>query len=239
MIRNNPPYPKDYVEDVSGNVPMSEVELSFPKPIKKDKKTKQLEAFLRSREKKLEKAKKVYKKGPQFKSLSEAQRKKKRAEYFERKKQKVEARKERKKLFKDTHVPLWEKKAVKAFQLYVRLRDSVKTTGTIDYCICISCGKNTPFKSTHPGHFISGRNNKVLFDEKCCHGQCNQCNIFLRGNWAPYYISMVKMYGEDFVKKMINESREVKLYTLSDYKEMIEKYTQEIKNIRNKYGKHI
>lgn len=120
------------------------------------------------------------------------------------------------------------------FSLYIRLRDSLKTVGNNRQCKCISCGNIVDTRGrakTQAGHFIPGRNNKVLFDEEQVHGQCYHCNIGLKGNWVPYERAMVTLYGRKKVEKMKLESKEKVKYTVNDLLEIEAKYKQKIKDL--------
>jgi hypothetical protein len=51
------------------------------------------------------------------------------------------------------------------------------------------------------------------------------CNIYLKGNWAEYYKVMISRHGQQTVEGMINSSRELTFYDVSDFKTIVEKYT--------------
>lgn len=52
---------------------------------------------------------------------------------------------------------------------------------------CVTCGVVKPWKQLQAGHFVDGRNNKVLLDERLVHPQCYQCNVPLKGNKIKYF----------------------------------------------------
>ena len=122
-------------------------------------------------------------------------------------------------------------KAWKAFSKYIRLRDAIKTTGTKEYCVCISCNKKTEFALIQAGHLISGREGSVLFDEEIVNGQCYRCNMHLKGNYEPYLEKMIQRHGLERVEEMLAQKKEVRKYTREDYKEIEEKYKQLVKEI--------
>lgn len=107
-------------------------------------------------------------------------------------------------------------RAWKAFSLYVRLRDAIKTTGTQTHLNCISCGKQYPafgIGCAQAGHFIPGRGNSVLIDEEFVHGQCYNCNVNLKGNWIAYESAMIDMWGvEKVTEAKLRKSQVVKMY---------------------------
>lgn len=101
-----------------------------------------------------------------------------------------------------------KKLAWTAFSIYIRKRDAKRDELLLDgdQAFCISCGKPYPAFGKgclQAGHFIPGRNMKVLFDERQVHAQCYNCNVNLKGNWPAYYLKMVALHGEEAVEHMI------------------------------------
>lgn len=94
----------------------------------------------------------------------------------------------------------------KIFSQYVRLRDCIKTTGTVWRGKCVTCGRIYRIESLHGGHFIPGRMNSILFNERCVHAQCFRCNIVLGGNWPLYYRFMQQVYGQETIEELIDTS---------------------------------
>ena len=89
----------------------------------------------------------------------------------------------------------WKKKACVEFSKYIRLRDALKTTGTKDTVICYTCKKSYPafgVGCVQAGHFVPGRGNSILFDERGVHAQCYNCNVNLKGNWPEYMRYMIE-----------------------------------------------
>jgi hypothetical protein len=61
-----------------------------------------------------------------------------------------------------------KKKAWKAFSEYIRR----KYSGSGGLVKCVTCNKIDHWKSMHAGHYVDGRNNTVLFDERLVWPQC-------------------------------------------------------------------
>jgi len=116
------------------------------------------------------------------------------------------------------------------FSKYIRLRDCIKTTGTKEECVCITCGKKYPFKVINAGHFIPGRNSQVLFDEEQVNGQCPRCNM-IGGMWSEYLEYMISEYGEGKVWEMRRKHNDIKLYTYEDYKEISKVYREKYRKL--------
>lgn len=121
-------------------------------------------------------------------------------------------------------------KAWGCFSKYIRLRDCIRTTGTVDQGKCCSCDREYDFKELHAGHFISGRHNSILFNEKGCHAQCYSCNMYKSGNEARYSIFMLHEYGEQTIFELAFLDKQVTKFTISDLLEIAEIY-------KNKYQK--
>lgn len=72
-------------------------------------------------------------------------------------------------------------KAWDSFSIYIRTRDCLRFTGDPTQGKCITCNKPFDFKHLQAGHFINGRGNAVLFDERLVYSQCltSESNIRL------------------------------------------------------------
>lgn len=96
---------------------------------------------------------------------------------------------------KKPSVKLARKKAWAVFSRYIRL----KYSDFEGFCKCVTCGISKSYKEMHAGHFIDGRNNTVLYDERLVHPQCFHCNSkqpgCLSGNKVAYTVFMMKTYG--------------------------------------------
>ena len=111
--------------------------------------------------------------------------------------------------------------AWRVFSLFIRTRDSHNGIVT-----CFTCQFNFLIKETQAGHFIQGRHNSVLFDERNVHAQCRGCNIFKSGNLIEYYPRMVEMYGGGVIEELKfldTKHKQFKVYELIEIKEKYEK----------------
>jgi len=127
-----------------------------------------------------------------------------------------------------------KKKAWDAFSKYVRLRDALNTTKTKDTLLCITCGKPYPsfgIGCAQAGHFIPGRGNTVLIDEKFVFGQCYNCNVNLKGNWVPYRRKMVELYGEEGVRRAEDSRSKSKPIKSYEWEELAELYKQKYQDL--------
>lgn len=94
--------------------------------------------------------------------------------------------------------------------------------------MCVTCNRNYPFKQLQAGHFIQGRGNAVLFDERLVYTQCVGCNgnppYGKGGNYVEYFRFMLDEVG----LKKIDEFRALKSDTIQykefHFKELEEKF---------------
>lgn len=115
----------------------------------------------------------------------------------------------------------YEIEAKKSFQLFIRLRDKDLP--------CISCGSN---ESTlvDGGHFFKAElYSGLIFDERNCHSQCRRCNRYLGGNEIEYRLGLVKRYGEEFVKKLEEDSITRRVYKFTKNELIAKKLQYDIK----------
>lgn len=117
------------------------------------------------------------------------------------------------------------------FSKWIRTRDCLRTTGCKDWGLCITCGKRYHFKLLQAGHFVAGRHNANLFNEKGCHAQCYNCNINLRGNTLEYRRQIIKLYGEGADEVLEAEARQTKQFSISELLELKSYYKEKLRSI--------
>jgi len=112
----------------------------------------------------------------------------------------------------------------KVFSEYIRRKDADEG-GTNE---CYTCGKYAHWKELHAGHFVGGRKNAVLFDERVVRPQCIVCNIFLAGNYAVYTLRMLDENGRQCVDDLLALKNQTLKVTRSDLEEKIAHYRQKL-----------
>ncbi len=131
-------------------------------------------------------------------------------------------------------IKYWKKKAWDEFSRFIRLRDALATTGDRLFLICCTCGVEYPAFGkgcAQAGHYIAGRRNAYLFEERLVFGQCYNCNINLKGNSIPYRRFLVKKYNEETVKALEELYYQTKQYKAFELEEIFEKYKQKVKEL--------
>jgi hypothetical protein len=144
----------------------------------------------------------------------------------------------RKKKSKNKGVKYWKNKVWKdVFSPYIRLRSALDTTGTKTHLICCTCGVKYPafgLNCAQAGHFIPGRHNAILFEEKGVHGQCYNCNHTLKGNWPEYMRFMLNKYGREVVDDLLRLDKTVRKFSVPELEDMYCEYEQKLKELKGK-----
>ena len=120
-------------------------------------------------------------------------------------------------------------KAWDAFSIYIRTKDSVGNLNT-----CITCGIMKPIKGRgviQAGHFVPGRTNAILFDERGVHPQCYGCNMGKQGNPIKYYKWMLANYGQKVIDELDRLSGTTVRYSAKDYAKIQAKYKEKLKKL--------
>lgn len=137
-------------------------------------------------------------------------------------------KKPKKKLKKTKGLSYYKNKAWRMFSKYIRTRDCLLTTGTLERGKCVTCVEEFPFEKLQAGHAIGGRNNSILFDEQLVNAQCAGCNHYKNGNYGKYSVWFINKYGlQEWENKVILSNRTVK-YTKGDYQEIYNKYKRKL-----------
>lgn len=90
-----------------------------------------------------------------------------------------------------------KKKLWELFSKYIRL----KSSDSLGFANCVTCGTRHHWKELQAGHFVPGRSNAILFEENGVHPQCARCN-YNEGNGPEYFIFMEKNYGRDEIDRL-------------------------------------
>ena len=116
----------------------------------------------------------------------------------------------------------------------------METTGTTHQGRCITCGRQYPYKKLQAGHFMPGRMDCVLFEDEAVHAQCYRCNVTQSGMWPAYYSAMLKMYGEEWIKKQLDLwTRDDRKFTINELKALERYYLMECDRIEEEYNRKV
>ena len=120
---------------------------------------------------------------------------------------------------KRTPLKIAKDNAWNAFSSFIRTRDCLRTSGTLEEGVCISCERPIPYKGSQGGHFIAGRTNAILLDEDLVHLQCYRCNIGLSGNYVEYFVAMEQLYTREEIDLFRSRKTLTKKMKIDDWKD--------------------
>ena len=100
------------------------------------------------------------------------------------------------------------------------------------YTKCVTCGVCKPWSEMQAGHFIPGRKNSVLFDERGVHPQCYRCNVRLKGNMVEYFVYMEWMVGRGVIDDLRRLKHKTVKFTRADHMERINEYKQRLQALQ-------
>ena len=121
--------------------------------------------------------------------------------------------------------------AWKWFSLYIRLRDSLETTGSDTQCRCVTCCNVVPYDQLDAGHAIPGRHNAVLFDESIVYAQCRKCNQQGDGEKVAFRNFLVSKHGEEWMQMKETGAKKTVQIDDASFKLIGEHYRKEYKKL--------
>lgn len=113
-----------------------------------------------------------------------------------------------------------KKRVWREFSVFVRLR------GADDqgFNVCVTCGTRRFWKDLQAGHFIRGRLNANLFDERGCNPQCYVCNIHFQGNVVIYYKWMLEHHGQEVIDALLVQNVGTKKWRGGELQALLDHY---------------
>lgn len=139
---------------------------------------------------------------------------------------KVATKPKRKKKLTDGQL---KKRVWKEFSIFIRTRGA--DSEGMNECITCNSGK-VHWKLLQAGHFVRGRLNANLFDERGCNPQCYICNIHRQGNVIKYYKWMLVVYGQAVIDELEAQNNATKKWQGGELQGMLDHY----KNLNKENG---
>lgn len=121
---------------------------------------------------------------------------------------------------KKVKISTLKKKAWTEFSIFIRTRDADR----FGYVLCVTCEVRKHWKEVDAGHFIAGRLNNNLFDERGCHAQCKNCNGPKAGNGPMYYKFMLQAYGQQIIDDLLRQNDLTHKWLPGQLESIAEKY---------------
>lgn len=116
------------------------------------------------------------------------------------------------------------------FSLFIRLRDCDEK-GIV---VCPLCWAKITRKQAQNMHFITRACFLYRYDEENCHSGCMRCNVFLNGNYIIYTRRMQHKYWVAKVDEMINNRFMIFKIPTQQLVEMIDYYSNKVREISHK-----
>ena len=135
--------------------------------------------------------------------------------YGSKKSSKVGERKPKKKSLVKYKKETWAE-----FSRYIRMKYADEN-GMV---VCVTCGAVKHYRDQQAGHFLDGRRNSVLFDERNVHPQCVKCNMFNGGAKVAYYDYMRGRYGQEVIDELKLLDKQERKFTVIELQEMAKRY---------------
>ncbi len=126
--------------------------------------------------------------------------------------------------YNDHDVSMLTKKATKAFNEFIRLRD-IKLP-------CISCG-HSGSRQWHAGHYQpAGGYSYLRYNELNVHKQCSICNNHKSGNLAEYRLALIEKIGLDQVE-LLEVPNQLKRWDAEELRNIIKEYRTKCVQIKD------
>ena len=113
-----------------------------------------------------------------------------------------------------------KKKAWALFSKYIRR----KYADFEGFASCVTCGVRKKLEELHAGHFVQGRGNAILFDERGVFPQCYVCNVRKHGALLEYLDFMKRHYGEkadEVIADLRSLGRQTKQFSIQELEDLI------------------
>lgn len=120
------------------------------------------------------------------------------------------------------------KEADAIFSKWLRLSSSDKDGN----CSCYTCDTVAHWTRLQCGHYIKRGNLFLRFDTRNCRVQCENCNIYLDGNY-PQYTKRLEAERPGIVDYLLEESRLVYKPTREEIRNIKTEYLFKTKTIKN------
>lgn len=132
------------------------------------------------------------------------------------------ARKKKTTKAKKLSVGTLKRKAWKEFSIFIRTRRADE----YGYVRCVTCGVRRHWKEVDAGHFLAGRYNSNLFDERGCNEQCKYCNGPKSSNGPMYYKWMLANHGQEVIDELIRQNDETRKWNPGQLESIFLKYKE-------------
>lgn len=122
-------------------------------------------------------------------------------------------------------------KADKVLSEYTRKRDCIKTSGTVEKGVCITCWETKNYEQFDAGHFITRASRSTRWQEQNVNTQCKACNWWGSGRQYEHGLAIDKKYWEGTADILVRLWHEPQKVTREFLEEIIREYTEKLYNL--------
>lgn len=112
-------------------------------------------------------------------------------------------------------------KVWKQFSIFIRTRGA----DTQGFNFCVTCQVKKFWRELQAGHFIQGRLNANLFDERGTNPQCYSCNVGRYGATVLYYKWMLAHYGQEVIDDLLEQNSKTHKWQPDELENLLIHYT--------------
>lgn len=123
---------------------------------------------------------------------------------------------------KKIKVSTLKNKAWTEFSIFIRQRGADRD----GFNVCCTCETRKPWKELQAGHFIAGRLNSNLFDERGCNVQCSTCNVIKAGNGPMYYKFMLRIHGQEIIDELLQQNDLTRKWLPGELESIAKRYAE-------------
>lgn len=115
-----------------------------------------------------------------------------------------------------------KRRAWAEFSIYIRQRGA----DVEGFNICVTCNTRKHWKELQAGHFIAGRLNSNLFEERGTYAQCSLCNVIKSGNGPMFYKFMLRTHGQEVIDELLAQNDRTRKWLPGELESIARKYAE-------------
>lgn len=146
----------------------------------------------------------------------------------------LQKEKEKKKILREkkkVSISVLTIKADKILSEYTRKRDCIKTSGTIEKGVCITCWELKNYEQFDAGHFVTRASRSTRWQEQNVNAQCKACNWWWSGRQYEHGVAIDKKYWEGTADRLIRLWHIPQKITREFLEEIINEYTLKLNDL--------
>jgi 5-methylcytosine-specific restriction endonuclease McrA len=131
-----------------------------------------------------------------------------------------------------------EQQSWKAFARYIKMRDAIRTTGTLRDVVCHFCGRRLLRAESQAGHMIPRAYGNALFNPEVVFASCIYCNHTLEGNHVMGFMNLERMVGWKRAHEIALNAATNHGYTMAELEDIEADYTYAAEELEDYYERY-